>query len=205
MRWLALLLIAPFGVLADTMSPDADYGFDVDDGGTKYVDDGTDYFGRDGGTNYRIAMRFDITSLPATATVDDVDLQVNVSQVLSAPATATLGPYNADGTGNPQSDSGSTAYTRCDVSSDNYIAASEDFRSTGSKTFDLGATADSDVEAARDAGTTFSVCLKSDTESGSNNFGTLQEYTGADPPTLTITYTPAGGGPSGHIWFYLRQ
>jgi len=176
---------------------DAAWGSEVGDDGNKYPNDGFgDGSGFVGGVIYRVANRFTITTLPTTATVDQVDLQLEINNVGSAVATATwdIGPYNGTGQGDPEADSAATMYTRCNVSADLYVNNSTSFRTTGSKTFTaLGATANADVEAARDAGSTFVIAWKADDEGLDNGQSDSDEYTGSDPPTLTITYTEAGG------------
>jgi len=170
---------------------------DLPNAGNKYPNDGFgDGAGFVGGAIYRVANRFTITTLPTTATVDQVDLAVEINNVGSAVATATwdIGPYNGTGQGDPEADSGANMYTRCNVSADLYVNDTTQFRTTGPKTFtDLGATANSDVEAARDAGSTFTIAWRASDEGLDNGQCDSDEYTGTDPPALTITYTEVGG------------
>lgn len=174
---------------------DADWSADVDTGGTKYPSDGFDSAGSVSGFgDLRIGVKWDISSLPATATVDQVGLTLEVIAVSGVSGDNwDIGPYNGDGQADPESDAGSTMYSRCDVSSDLYVDDTTQLRTTGTKTFsDLGAAAEADVEAARDAGTIFSIGIRMSVEPGSGDeYSALDEYDATNPPVLTITYTPA--------------
>jgi len=153
-----------------SFSDDADYGFDVSSEPSKYPDDGSDYCGATSGVQLRVPNKFTISTLPATDTVDQVDFDIYVSSVTGAGSSSwILGPYNGDGQANPQSDSASNAFSRSNVSSDNYLTGITAFRTTGQKSFtDLGAQANTDVENARDAGTIFSLAIRMTSESGNN-------------------------------------
>lgn len=177
-----------------SFTDNADWGADID-GSSKFPNDGSDWCGDSGNVDYRVANKFDISSLPAANTVDQVDLEIDVAVSGSASETWRIGPYNGDGQGDPETDAGSTAYSRCDVSADNYLTGITDFRSTGTKTFtDLGAQANSDVEAARDAGTIFSLAFEAES-SVNNGLCEFDEYTASsNPPKLTVTHSAAGGG-----------
>lgn len=177
-----------------TFSDDADWGSDVDDSGNKYVQDGADWAGKDTGDNiYRTANKFTISTLPTDHGVDQVDLEVSVTTVVAMGSdTNSIGPYNGDGQADPESDAGSTMYTRCDVSSDNYVSGTTTLRTTGIKTFtDLGAQANADVEAARDAGTIFSVAVKLDAETfnATDNYIQFEEFDETNPFSLTVTHS----------------
>lgn len=86
-------------------------------------------------------------------------------------------------------------YSRCDVSADYYLTGLTTYRTTGNKTHTaLGATANSDVEAARDAGTIFSLAWRMDTEALGTDYAEFTEYTHASNyATLTITHAAASG------------
>ena len=172
-----------------SFSDDADWGAECDST-TKFPADGTDWCGAAGA--YRVGNKFDITTLPDTATVDQVDFQINVVAVTSATTlTWDIDGYNGTGQGNPETDSGATMFAGCDVTGV-YLNDDTQFRTTGSKTFtNLGATANSDMEAARDAAAIFTVAIREVT--GGAGRSEFAEYDDADPPTLTITYTEAGG------------
>jgi phosphoenolpyruvate-protein kinase (PTS system EI component) len=173
----------------------AAWGADVDEAGSKFPNDGSDFCGGDPTHTYRVANRFTITDLPADATVTQVDLEVTVLAVTDAAALLwDMDGYNGTGQGNPEADSGAAMYAACAIAGV-YRNDLTEFRTTGTKTFtDLGATANADVEAARDAGTTFTIALRETTDVVGLFRAELAEYTHATPPKLTITYTPAGGG-----------
>lgn len=173
---------------------DSTWGADIDANGDKFPDDGDDWLGGTGGGATRVPNVFDITSLPAAAVVDQVDFEITVQATVSAGSLFwDIGPYNGTGIGDPEADAGTTAYARCDVSADLYVEDTTAFRSAGTKTFsDLGAAAEADVEAARDAGTIFTIACKETTDIETNNRAVMEEYTHpSTPPKLTITYTLA--------------
>lgn len=165
------------------------WGADVDTG-AKYPDDGSSDWVGDA---TRTGNKFDITSLSASDTVTQVDCSVTVNDTDAAGSLSWyLGPYNGDGQADPESDSAATMFSRCDTSADKYLTTTV-YRTTGTKTHtNLGSQANADVEAARDAGTIFSLAWRADSEGSGHT--AFDEYTGANPPTLTITYTTGGGG-----------
>lgn len=157
--------------------------------------DGSDSVGV-GDTNtrvYRTGIRFPLTDAALTgATITAVELIVNVLSATSVSADSWyVGPYNADGTGNPETDSISTEFSRCQVSGDNY-GTFTDFRTTGSKTLTLASPAASDVQAL--IGATFSIGIRQVDEAtgGSVHYIDLDETTSAAPPQLRLTYTTGG-------------
>lgn len=171
-----------------SFTDDADWGADVT-GSTKFPNDGSDWC-LDDGSEYRVANKFTISSLPTDDTVDQVDTDIDVGVSAGASGQHALGPYNGDGQADPEADAGGTMFTRCDVSGDNYTSGVI-FNGTGVKTFtDLGAQAESDVEAARDAGNIFSLAYIT---TNANSSCELEEYTDAtNPPSLTVTHSTAG-------------
>ena len=104
-----------------------------------------------------------------------------------------FGPYNGDGQADPNSDSTATKWSRADVSSDNYLNSLTTYRSTGNKSHtDLGTTAESDVEAARDAGTIFTMAWRLQVEDASWDYTVFDAVAGSGfEPTLTVDYTTA--------------
>lgn len=175
-----------------TLVQDADFGCDVDSGGTKFPapGDGRDLAGVNFVVIYRAAERFDISSLDPAVTIDQVDVAIHVN--LAGGGTFEIGPYNGDGTGDPQADGGAAVYAGCDVSADNYLTGISVYNSTGLKTHsDLGAQAESDLGAARSGGT-FTLCWKHVTEPlfQTQYFGFRPSFAGSPPPPeLTVTYT----------------
>ena len=174
----------------------ASWGADVD-GSTKFPNDGSDYCGGDGtGGALRVANKWDISSLSASDTVTQVDSSINVSSVTSAGSLLwDIRGYGTNGQGNPETDSGATMFAACAPGAGNiYVNDTTQFRTTGLKTFTaLGAQANTDVEAARDAGSIFSIACAETTSITTANRCEFSEYTNAtNPPKLTITYSTAG-------------
>lgn len=148
---------------------------------------------------WRAALRFSLVDLPAGSTVTNVAFSIDVNTAGGAGEEWYIGPYNADGTGNPETDSGATTTTRCDVSGD-YYTNTADFTSTGVKTFsDLGATARTDVAAQAEG--TFSIAIRQVAESTAYTYADLDGTTTL--PVLTIDYTTGGG--SGNPYYYFAQ
>ena len=181
-----------------SFSDNADWGADCSDAPAKYPNDGSDYCGDDTAEIYRVNNIFTISTLPVTDTVDQVDYDIYVSSVQGVTTKAwSLGAYNGDGQADPEADTAQQAFDRADVSADYYLTGLTDYRTTGQKTHtNLGSTANSDVEAARDAGTTFAIAIKMDGESTANNARCeFREYTdGSTPPKITITHSAAAAG-----------
>lgn len=172
----------------------ADWSADFDSGGDSFPGDGSDYSGGDGASSYRVAIKFNIASLSTSAVVTRVDLSIAVSSVTSAGALLwDIGPYGGTGVlGDPETDAGTTAYSRCNVAADLYVDNTTQFRTTGVKTFSaLGSQANSDLQNARAAGEIFSIGVMETTSTTTNNRAEFFEYSAASAsnrPTLTITY-----------------
>jgi len=189
--FVALLFVSTTAFAQSPLVVDADWSADCISSNC-YPDDGAEWTGNDGGTPYRTVIEFDITSLSASDTVTQVDFEYEVTAEESG--TYWIGAYDGDGQGDPSAASNADNFTRCDISSDNYASGAYMDGPEESKTIsDLGSTANSDVEAARDAGTRFSVCFMRDPEN-TGTIATIDEYSGTNPPTLTVSYTAGGGG-----------
>ena len=144
-----------------------------------------------GGVTARAACRFALSSITAGSTINDVDFQYNITTA-TAGATYTIRPYGAGGAGDPAPDTAATMFAAI-IAQSAYITADTAPATTGSKTHDLGTTADSDVAAAL-AGGTFAIGWQED---GDNHDARIEaiENAGTDPATLTVDYTaPAAGG-----------
>jgi len=130
---------------------DADYTAGADNGGSKHSGAGGVYSGDpyvDSNDPEKCALRFDLSSLPVGSTVSQVDLQCENTNATDGSASHRLGPYGGDGQSDPEADNAATLFSRCDLSSDNYITGRTEFRTTGSKTFsNLGSAANTDVAA----------------------------------------------------------
>ena len=140
---------------------------------------------------YRTYILFDLSTISPSAVINGIELDLYCSYVTPANTdTGTIGPYNGNGQANPVTDSGSLAYSRCEVSADYYITASTQFQSTGQKTFVLGAQAVADLLAAKAVGNTFAIAIRQDVETtGSNHWSAIEGYTTATPPVLRLLST----------------
>ncbi len=172
----------------DVMLP-ATYSNDVEDTGTK--GSWTAHSAGPQSTILRVGMRFDISALPADQEVATAELSFNVSYVSAGLGTKTwsIGPYGGDGLGDPETDSGSAMYAACDVSSDNYVAATTDLRTTGVKTFTLSSSSFADLEAARDGGTSFALAVMMDDETGTDTFAGIDRFDQGSSMALHVMCT----------------
>lgn len=184
-----------------SFSDDADWGSEVGSDFVKFPDDGADWLGDGSGTLYRIANIYDITSLPTGDTVSEVKEDLYVSTISSSGSeTWDCDGYNGDGQGDPETDTGADMYAGCG-NSGAYASGDTSFQTTGQKSITFSSTANSDIEAARDAGTTFAVAWQIVGSPGSNVRSELREYTHVStPPKLTVTHSAGGGGlPTGTL------
>jgi hypothetical protein len=175
--------------LDPTLGPvTASWGADVDNT-TKYPNDGTDYCGGFSTNVNRVANKFNLSGLIATDTVTQVGYSIQVASVTSAGALLwDMGCYGTNGQDDPEADSAATMYSRC-IPGNVYLNDITDYRTTGAKSnADLGAQAVADVQAAISVGR-FSLAWRETTDTTSEANCDFAEYTEADPPTLTVTYT----------------
>jgi len=109
--------------------------------------------------------------------------------------------YDTDGTSDPSADSAADMWTACGAGNV-YVNDTTEFRTTGLKTFtNLGSQANTDVQAARDAGSIFSLAVRETTNTSANEQTQLREYSDAtNPPQLTITYTTPGSPLITKVW-----
>ncbi|MEK7705930.1 MAG: MYXO-CTERM sorting domain-containing protein [Myxococcota bacterium] len=176
----------PTAAACDVMLP-ATYSNDVEDTGGK--GSWTAHSAGPQSTILRVAMRFDLSSLPADQDVATAELSFNVSYVSAGLDTKTwsIGPYGGDGVGDPEADSGSAMYAACDVSSDNYVSAATELRTTGVKTFTLSSPSFADLETARDAGTIFALAVMMDDETGTDTFAGIDRFDQGSSMALHVT------------------
>lgn len=139
-------------------------------------------------------FRFPLGSLPDSITVADADQQVNVtSESIESGDDVRVYAYNSDGQADPESDSGSTKFSRCQSGSILVTLSGGTVGSTGSKTFDLGASADSLIAAANSAVSRFSTGMAPFFSGGERWELEAIENAGSDPSTLILDYTEAAG------------
>ena len=144
--------------------------------------------------NYRALITFDISGIAVGAPISAVELETTTNWVSGNAADSYyLGPYNLNGAANPQTDGAALAYTRADCSTDNYLAGDTQYRTTGQKTFSLGAQAIADILAIRAAaGTIFTLALRQTLETGTQHYSTIEGWTmGAEAPKLRVMLTAA--------------
>lgn len=132
---------------------------------------------------WRAAMKFDLSSIPNNATIADADLTVNVSTTTSE----TIEIFRVS-TDTPDTVSctigGSSLYEKLSESS-NYLTTSN-WNTTGSKTYDLGATADSDIQSRLTGTDLIAIGVRKATP---NNVGKVDSVDSTNDPQLVITYT----------------
>lgn len=155
------------------------------------VPGGTEGTGRASNFPLRTYWKFDASKI--STGIASVSLQTNntfPSGTISSDAF-TFRRYGTNGQGNPDGDALATAYANC-VSGATYVASDTAWRTNGVKTINLGATAVTDLNAARLAGGTFTVTVAMDGEgSGANRFAVPLGFDSAnrgDKPFLQVTY-----------------
>ncbi len=182
------------------LAVDAAWSADVRDNGFEsFPNDGSDWVGVNGTgplVEYRTAQKFDISGIPANATITNVQLEVFLDGVeQSGPNgdTFAVGPYNGDGQADPQTDTAANLFARTDVAADNYITGIT-FPAIGARTFaDLGAQAEADLQAAISGGI-FSVGWQQlPTQTVTGRYVFFRESFQVSPPRLTVDYTLPGG------------
>jgi len=132
----------------------------------------------------RAALKFSLASIPDDATVTNVELIANVSDATTDPVQIVKisddNPeiYSCDNNSGFDALVGGTVY------------ANPTWSTTGSKTVDLGTTADSDVESRLTAGDIFALTIKTN-ESVSNLGGiySVNNGTPSNRPVLRVSYT----------------
>lgn len=199
-NWLTVGVVISPAAATTTADLDATWSADVRDDGSKFPGDGDDgpSLNPTGSHVSRNAEKFDISPIPSTATINKVELLIETHGSLGDISALIWrhGPYNGDGiTGDPQTDSGATTYSRLSNTSDNY-GTFTDYRTNGQTLVDLGSAAVTDLQAARTAGSLFAVStmFTNETVGGALQAALWGEYTDANPwlrPKLRVTYTPA--------------
>jgi hypothetical protein len=137
----------------------------------------------------RCAIRWSLDDLLANPTVTKVELHILVPINGEGEVSGLwdIQPYDNDGQTDPCSETGLTFYNHCNPAT-TYVNDTTEFRTIGWKTFDLGAQACADVEAAKAAVNRFSLGIH---EEGDNDDATLlvgRGALGANAAELIITY-----------------
>lgn len=140
---------------------------------------------------YRSTMQYDLASIPNNATITDVDLTINVSTTTSATVTILRTSIDNIQSSSCTGSGGAGMYTRMGTGT-TYTTAS-DWTTTGAKTYDLGATADSDVQSRISSGDTISISITASAT-------TTGQYSSTDAasnkPQLVVSYTAPPQAPT---------
>ncbi len=171
---------------------DADWGADVNET-DKFILDGDDFAGSSISAEgpIRVANKFNITSLPINAVVLRVGFSINVESTLNLLGSEDwiIGCYGTNGQQDPEADSFVDMLVRC-IPGNSYVTGYADFDILKYHVFhDLGTQAITDVEAARVAGTIFSIAIKMTDDSEDAARSThFSEHLELLPPRLIITF-----------------
>lgn len=164
----------------------ASWGGEVRADGVKASPGTEDLAGRLSTGVHRWAQKFATTSFTGPATA--ITMAVKVVSLFTITAGHDIGAYGTAGGDDPQADSGATMYSRC-ANSGEYLNDTTQLTTTGVKTFDLGAQAVRDFNAQRSIANTFSVSCRYANEAAAADTGsTVNEYTTANPPALSVTW-----------------
>lgn len=148
-------------------------------------------------------LRFPLSSITAGATVNDSDLQGNLtSSTMEAGEGWQVQAYNDTGDDDPEADSGATRFTRSTNGS--VLVSDANGTSTGSRSVDLTATADGQIQGNISSPAIYSLGLRHlGADSGTNDIVAIEsiENAGSDPATLTVDYTEAGGAATYPGWY----
>jgi len=107
----------------------------------------------------RISITFPLADLPSiNLDVTQVQFKLNVTTAGASDHLADIHPYNGDGQADPRADAADICWARCGGGTQ-YLNDLTDFRTTGLKTFTLGAQACTDIENAKAAVNRFSLGL----------------------------------------------
>lgn len=145
-------------------------------------------------SRFRSACRFPLSGVTPSSTVNDVDLQVNVTAAAVA-LVLDIYPYNGDADRDPSLDTTAATLWAAIGTGTPLITSSTLLQASGSQTVDLGATADSILQGNISSPAIFSLGFKAQNEAtvASTSFEAI-ENAGTDPATLTVDYTaPAAG------------
>jgi len=169
--------------------------YDADCDGTTRTSTGTTLrVGYDGTTTYRAAIQFSIGTLPASADVSRVELEVTVRTPGSG-TTWSVDPYNSTGQGDPSGDTAANFYSYCSPVGE-FLGKTRLLRCTGRHRLVLGlgvgATACTVLETAKAAGNVFTVAIHHNLLTGATDLAYCEleanDYDGDELPELIITY-----------------
>lgn len=139
----------------------------------------------------RAWIDWDITDIPAS-TITDVDLVIQVTQAYGESDTVRICSFDGtqiNVTNYPDDATGNANLYNDIAGKTELIAAAADFQSTGSKSIDLGETADAKLQA--NLGVDFwSIGFRGSNESEDWVRAIFDSAEGTTPPNLIVTYDP---------------
>lgn len=186
----------------------SDWGSEVDSGYTKYHHDGGDWVGDYDSNPFRIGNKFLFDgsgehggdSVPTNAIVTKVEAYFHSNKDSFCPTSMLLGPYNGDGSGDFETDTGATMWGRLDISADYYAETAVWSGASGGFWITLGdgesADACVDVTNRLSAGS-FNLAFISGQEGETAwNYDDFWECDDGptNNPKLRVTYYIPGGG-----------
>ncbi|MEK7637481.1 MAG: hypothetical protein AAB402_03825 [Patescibacteria group bacterium] len=152
------------------------------EGDCTYWGDYTDYL-------YRYGMRFDLSTVPSTATVTAARLGVNISS--SSNYTVTVGRATKD---DPTTDACNTAARFDDLDPTAYDNTTS-WGTTGRKDINLKALAVTDIQSRLTGSNTLAIAVKGDETA--NSFGSINSNDNSTfPPVLRVGYATIGTTPT---------
>lgn len=148
----------------------------------------------------RSALMFDLSSIPNEATITNTELTVNVSNTTTG--TVSIFPVTTD-TPNSVSctDPGTNLFTTLAGGSNYTTTSTVKWNTTGSKTYDLGATADGHIQSRLPDGSSNAIAIGFRANTGDPaSIASVDNSTAANRPQLKVTYTLSPEAPtnSGH-------
>lgn len=144
-------------------------------------------------------VRFPMDAITATDTASKVDFVITIDQDTGDGQQYDLAPYGVNGGGASDSDSCATKSDEADHDFRTpYLADNTVMATTGTKTIELGATAEADVALQFGVGGQFTVQITPDGLPGGegnkfNRFEALDDA-GTDEANLVVTHAAAAGG-----------
>jgi hypothetical protein len=144
-------------------------------------------------TELRAQLRFPLTSIAGGSTINDSDLQVNVTAQSGTPSgddVIRIFPYNATGASDPNPDTAATKFSRSIGGT--ALTTTTLYYTNGSHTVDLTATADGHIAGLLASFYAIALAHLNHEANESEQIETI-ENAGTDPATLIVDYTAAAG------------
>lgn len=140
---------------------------------------------------HRPQFRFPLSGITAGSTINDSDFQFNV---VTNNGMDLADSFNARdyGTSDPDTDNAATKFANSANTSPLYTGGLV-FNTTGSKTHDLGTTADTDIAARLSSPGWLTIAIQGVSDGTENALIEAIENAGTDPATLTVDYTEPSG------------